>query len=29
MLNQDEIWEEWGKLVNMTPSALETWLKTD
>ena len=27
--SRDEIWEEWGDLVNMAPQELEDWLKTD
>ena len=29
MKSRDEIWSEWQELVNMTPSALEKWLKTE
>ena len=28
-LNTDEIWEDFRKAVNMAPSELEKWLKTD
>ena len=27
--SHDEIWEEWGDLVNMAPKELEDWLDTD
>ena len=27
--SHDEIWDEWGDLVNMAPKALEDWLETD
>ncbi|UWQ21682.1 DUF3140 domain-containing protein [Jannaschia sp. W003] len=27
--SHDEIWEEWGKLVNMAPKELEDWLETE
>lgn len=29
MKSRDEIWSEWQELVNMTPSELRDWLKTD
>ena len=27
--SKDEIWEEWGELVNMAPKELEDWLDTE
>lgn len=27
--SHDEIWEEWGDLVNMAPKELEDWLQTE
>ena len=27
--SHDEIWEEWGELVNMAPKELEDWLETE
>ncbi|TDL74847.1 DUF3140 domain-containing protein [Palleronia sediminis] len=27
--SRDQIWEEWGELVNMSPGELEDWLDTD
>ena len=27
--SKDEIWEEWGDLVNMAPKEIEDWLETD
>ena len=27
--SHDEIWDEWGDLVNMAPKELEDWLDTD
>jgi hypothetical protein len=27
--SHDQIWDEWGELVNMTPKELEEWLDTD
>ena len=27
--SHDEIWEEWGELVNMAPKELEDWLDTE
>ncbi|MDA8708285.1 DUF3140 domain-containing protein [Hellea sp.] len=27
--SKDQIWDEWRDLVNMAPSELEDWLKTD
>ena len=27
--SRDEIWEEWGRLVNMAPKEIEDWLATD
>ncbi|WP_147124525.1 DUF3140 domain-containing protein [Shimia ponticola] len=27
--SHDEIWDEWGELVNMAPQELEDWLETD
>ena len=27
--SKDEIWDEWGDLVNMAPKELEDWLETD
>ncbi|EKE45237.1 putative DNA-binding protein [Oceaniovalibus guishaninsula JLT2003] len=27
--SHDEIWDEWGDLVNMAPKEIEDWLETD
>lgn len=27
--SRDEIWDEWGDLVNMAPAEIEDWLETD
>ena len=27
--SRDDVWEEWGELVNMAPKELEDWLETD
>ncbi|TFL19429.1 DUF3140 domain-containing protein [Jannaschia formosa] len=27
--SRDEIWDEWGELVNMAPKQIEDWLETD
>ncbi|MEM0899552.1 MAG: DUF3140 domain-containing protein [Pseudomonadota bacterium] len=27
--SHEQIWEEWGDLVNMAPSEIEEWLKSD
>lgn len=27
--DRDQIWDEWGDLVNMAPKELEDWLETD
>ncbi|MDB6452120.1 DUF3140 domain-containing protein [Falsirhodobacter sp. 20TX0035] len=27
--SHDDIWDEWSKLVNMTPAALKRWLDTE
>lgn len=27
--SRDEVWEEWGELVNLSPSELEDWLETE
>ena len=29
MASQDETWDQWQDLVNMTPKELERWLETD
>ena len=27
--SRDKVWQEWGDLVNMSPSEIEDWLETD
>lgn len=29
MASHEQVWDDWQKLVNMTPSQLKDWLDTD